>query len=85
MKRIVRYLKGTKDKRLLFTPSSNYEVDSYVAADFAGLWHYEDDLNPVPAKLGTGYMMVLLDAPNFELSNFRQKLHFLPLKPSILL
>jgi hypothetical protein len=38
IKRIVCYLKGTKEKGLFFTPTSKFQVDCYVDADFAGLW-----------------------------------------------
>ena len=63
VKRIVRYLKGTKDKGLFFTPSGKFEVDCYVDADFAGLWRYEDDQNPVSVKSRTGYMLVFAGCP----------------------
>jgi len=63
VKRIVRYLKGTKEKGLFFTPSGKFEVDCYVDADFAGLWHYEDDQNPISVKLRTGYMLVFTGCP----------------------
>jgi hypothetical protein len=63
VKRIVRYLKGTKDKGLFFTPSDKFEVDCYVDADFAGLWRYEDDQDPVSVKSRTGFILIFAGCP----------------------
>ena len=37
IKRILRYLQGTNDKGLIMNPSTKFQVDCYVDADFAGL------------------------------------------------
>jgi hypothetical protein len=50
VKRILRYLKGTKDKGLYFNPASTDQVDCYVDADFAGLFSVEDGQAPVSIK-----------------------------------
>ena len=63
VKRIIRYLSGTTTQGLILTPSSNYSVDCYVDADFAGLYGYEDDQNPISAKSRTGYVLLLADCP----------------------
>ena len=42
VKRIIRYLKVTRDKWMIINPTSSYNVDCYVDADFAGLWGSED-------------------------------------------
>ena len=38
-------------------------LDCYVDADFAGLWSYEDDQDPVCVKSRTGYVMTLAGCP----------------------
>ena len=47
VKRIVRYLVGTADKGTKFIPDLTQGLDCYVDADFAGLYGYEDDQDPV--------------------------------------
>ena len=42
MKRICRYLQGTKDNGLVFNPSKKLVVDCYADADFSGMWGHED-------------------------------------------
>ena len=42
VKRICRYLQGTKENVLVFNPSKKLVVDCYADADFAGLWGHED-------------------------------------------
>ena len=50
VKRILRYLQGTKEKGLILEPTSDLQVDCYVDADFAGLWNSEDDQDPICVK-----------------------------------
>lgn len=50
VKRIIRYLQGTKDKGILLRPDESQGVDCYVNADFAGLWKSEDSQDPVSVK-----------------------------------
>ena len=38
VKRICRYLQGTKENGLVFNPSKKLVVDCYADTDFAGLW-----------------------------------------------
>jgi Reverse transcriptase (RNA-dependent DNA polymerase) len=63
VKRIVRYLQGSQDKGMVLTPSKNFSVDCYVDADFAGLYGYEDNQDPVSVKSRTGYVFYLADCP----------------------
>ena len=63
IKRICRYLQATQDKGLEFTPSKEMELDCYVDADFAGLWNYESDQDPVCVKSRTGYVITLGGCP----------------------
>ena len=63
VKRIIRYLIGTKDKGLTFTPDTEMKLNCYVDADFAGLWRYENDQDPVCVRSRTGYVLTLGDCP----------------------
>lgn len=63
VKRVIRYFQGTKDKGMFLLPSKNFSVDCYVDADFAGLYVYENDQDPVCAKLRSGYIMYVADCP----------------------
>ena len=57
MKRICRYLQGTKDNGLLFNPSKKMVVDCYSDADFAGLWGHENTEDPICASSRTGFVV----------------------------
>jgi hypothetical protein len=63
IKRIARYLAGTKDRGLTFSSDPNVKLDCYVDADFAGLWKHEDDQDPVCVKSRTGYVFTLAGCP----------------------
>lgn len=63
LKRIGRYLKATRDKGLILNPSSVMKVDCYPDADFAGLYGYEKDNDPVCVKSRTGYVINVADCP----------------------
>ena len=63
VKRIVRYLIGTKDKGISFVPGSKLSLDAYVDADFAGLWGSEDPLAPESVKSRTGYVILFGGCP----------------------
>jgi hypothetical protein len=56
LKRIGRYLKGTLEEGLVLRPSDSFDIDCYVDADFAGLWPYEDKLDPTCVKSQTGFV-----------------------------
>jgi hypothetical protein len=63
IKHICRYLQGVQDNGLTFQPSNDLQLDCYVDADFAGLWNYESDQDPVCVKSRTGYVMTLGGCP----------------------
>jgi hypothetical protein len=44
---IGQYLKATLDEGLILCPSGLLNIDSYVNADFAGLWPYKDKTQAV--------------------------------------
>ena len=41
VKRIIRYLKGTHNKELIFEPTGELTLEAFADADFAGLWGAE--------------------------------------------
>ena len=63
VKRILRYLQGTKGKGLILNPTTNHQVDCYVDADFAGLWHVKQDQNSFCVKSRTVYMITFMGSP----------------------
>ena len=50
--RIGKYLLGTKDRGLKFTPDTSKGVECHVDADFAGSWDKADSGNPENAYQG---------------------------------
>ena len=73
VKRIARYLKGTRDRGLIFRPSVDWKVDCYVDADFCGLWGSEDPDDPVISKSRTGYVITLAGCPLTWRSTLQQE------------
>jgi hypothetical protein len=63
VKRIGRYLLSTRDKGILFEPDHTAGLDCYVDADFAGLYGYEDEQDPVSVKSRTGFVLTLFGCP----------------------
>ena len=74
IKRIVRYLIGTKDKGLILEPSKDIMVDCYVDADFAGLYNIEDCQDPISAKSRTGYILMLSKCPLLWVSKLQTEI-----------
>jgi hypothetical protein len=65
LQRIGLYLKGTKNRGLIFNPDKSKEVniDCYVDADFAGMWGYEDEQDPSCVKSRTGFVIFIQGCP----------------------
>ena len=63
IKTIVRYLVRTRDKGTIFTPTTDFKLDCYEDADFAGLHGREPQDNPVSAKSRTGYILTFCGCP----------------------
>jgi hypothetical protein len=63
IKQITRYLQGTKDKGMMFSPSNDYMVNCFIDADFAGLWGAEYDQDSVSVKSHTRYILIFMDCP----------------------
>ena len=63
VKRIGRYLLGTREGGIILRPSPTVELDCYVDADFAGVWGHEDSSDQASVKSRTGYYMLLGNVP----------------------
>ena len=64
VKKIIRYLQGTKDKGLFMTTTVEPKVDCYADADFAGAYRKDADLqDPTTAKSRTGYIIYVHGVP----------------------
>jgi hypothetical protein len=74
IKRIGRYLAGTKDKGITFKPTNEPTLDCYVDADFAGLWGYEDSQDPVCVRSRTGYVLTFGGCPLLWVSKLQTEI-----------
>ena len=63
VKRIARYLKGTRTQGLILKPESNLSLAMYADADFAGLWTAEDHDDPICVRSRTGSVITLGGVP----------------------
>ena len=63
MKRICRYLQGTKYNGLLFNPSKKLVVGCYDDAYFAGLWVHEDPQDPICSRSITVFVVTFSNCP----------------------
>jgi histone deacetylase 1/2 len=63
LKRIVRYLKGTKDKGIILKPQSDKGIECYVDADFAGGYIKEASHEPTSVMSRTGYVIYYMGCP----------------------
>ena len=59
LKRIGRYLIGTKDKGLILDPSKDLDVDCFIDADFAGLWGSEPAHEPISVKSRSRWVIIM--------------------------
>ena len=63
LKRIGRYLKLTRNKGLILTPSTALNVNAYSDVDFAGLYGYEDISDPTCTMSRAGFIITVADCP----------------------
>ena len=71
VKRICRYLAGTPDKGLLFTPDPTQSLHCFVDADFAGLWNVGDSQDPISVMSRTGFVLFYGGCPLLWLSKLQ--------------
>ena len=64
VKRIIRYLLGTRDKGLILSPTKEITLDMYADADFAGMWNSNaPEQDPVRVKSRSGHVILLGNCP----------------------
>ena len=63
VKRICRYLQGTKYNGLVFNTSKKLVLDCYTDADFAGLWGHEDPQDHICARSRTKFVVTFDNFP----------------------
>ena len=64
IKRIGRYLLGTRDKGLVINPKTPWHFDCWVDADFAGNWLHDDaHVDPMTANSRSGWIVRFAGAP----------------------
>ena len=64
VKRIGRYLLGTRDKGLIINPKAHWNFDCWVDADFSGNWRHNDaHVDPMTAKSRSGWIVRFAGAP----------------------
>ena len=76
VKRICRYLHGTKENGLVFNPSKKLVVDCYADADFAGLWGHEYHQDPIFARSKTGFVVTFANFPLLWVSKLQTEIDF---------
>ena len=59
---------------MFFTSNKKFALDCYVDADFAGLWQYEDDQDPISVKSRTGYMLIFDGCPLLWVSKLQMEI-----------
>ena len=61
VKRICKYLLGTRDKGIVFKPDPTEGLECHVDADFAGGWTSGDSSNPETVLSRTGFVISYVD------------------------
>ena len=63
LKRIARYLLGTRDKGMIIRPTNDLTLDCYADADYAGVYSSWDPNDPKSVKSRTGFVIILGGIP----------------------
>ncbi len=58
---------------MIIKPTATIGIDAYPDADFAGLYGYEDNNDPVCVRNRMGMSLELPDAPSFGRPNFKPR------------
>ena len=74
VKRIVRYLKKTRDKGIIMTPDREKGIQCYVDADFAGSFFSETSEDPVSVFSRTGYVIYYFGCPLIWVSKLQAEI-----------
>ena len=63
IKKIARYLKGTKDRGFIFDPKKDLQLEMFCDADFAGLWNVEGKDDPICVRSRSGMVITFGEVP----------------------
>jgi hypothetical protein len=63
VKRIVRYLKGTRTKGYILKPTNNHCINCFVDADFPGAWTFNHSADPSSVRSRSGYVITYAHCP----------------------
>jgi hypothetical protein len=63
VKRIARYLKGTRNQGFIMKPNDKLELEMFADSDFAGLFNVESKDDPVSVRSRTGAVITLSGVP----------------------
>ena len=74
MKRICRYLQGTKDNGPVINLSKKLVVDCYAGADFAVLWGHENPQDLIFARSRTGFVVTFANFPLLWVSKLQTEI-----------
>ena len=74
VKRIVRYLKGTKEKGIIMNPDRDKGIQCFVDADFAGGYSNETKDDPVSVFSRTGYVLFYFNCPVLWVSRMQTEI-----------
>jgi hypothetical protein len=78
VKRIGRYLLGTRDKGFIVHPDKSKSFECYVDADYCGNWDPLHSEDPNTAKSRTGYVIMYHGCPILWASRLQSVLLFIP-------
>ena len=74
VKRICRYLQGTKDNGLVFNQSKKLLVYCYADADFSGLWGHKNLHEPICARSRTVFLVTFANFPLLWVSKLQTEI-----------
>jgi hypothetical protein len=63
IKTLIRYLAGTKHIGIIFEPTDSLDIETFVDADFAGLWNVEPLHDRSCSKSRLGYIIKFASCP----------------------
>ena len=74
MKRICRYLQGTKDNGIVFNPHKKIVVDCYDDEYFLGIWVHENPKDYICARIINGFVVTFTNYPLLWVSELQTEI-----------
>lgn len=72
---LVKYLKATRDKGIIFSPDENKGFRTYADADFSGNWNKQTaHVDPSTSKSRTGYFISIFNCPLIWISKLQSQI-----------